>query len=70
MQPSSWDKQLGLAAKPRAPSWKETGLDASHHIHVSREGRGRIFFLTSSFIGSLTVGAVVLKWGPVRSFGA
>ena len=29
----------------------ETGLDASHNIYVSSEGRGRIFFLTSPLIG-------------------
>ena len=29
------------------------GLDASDNIYVSSEGRGRIFFLTSSFIGQL-----------------
>ena len=61
MKPSSWDKQLGLASPLKCaaiqsgqtnnPSRNETGLDASHHIHVSPEGRGKIFFLTSSLIG-------------------
>jgi len=63
MKPSSWDKQLGLASPLKCaaiqsgqtnnPSRNETGLDASHHIHVSPEGRGKIFFLTSSLIGRL-----------------
>jgi hypothetical protein len=60
MKPLSWDKQLGLASplnhaaiqgKIKSPSNKEAGLDASHQILVSREGRGENFFLTSSFIG-------------------
>jgi hypothetical protein len=55
MKPSSWDKQLGLASplecaaiqsgQTNNPSGNETGLDASHHIHVSPEGRGKNFFL-------------------------
>jgi hypothetical protein len=54
----SWDKQLGLAlplkcaaiqsGQTNNPSRNETGLDASHNIHVSPEGAGSIFFLTSS----------------------
>jgi hypothetical protein len=32
-------------AKTKNPSWKETGLDASHNVHVSCEGRGRVFSL-------------------------
>jgi len=70
MKPSSWDKQLGLASPLKCaaiqsgqtnnPSRNETGLDASHHIHVSPEGRGKIFFLTSSLIGCLGGGQSVL----------
>lgn len=61
MKPLSWDKQLGLALpleraagqsdQTNHPSKNEVRLDASHHIHVSPEGRGKYFFLTSSFIG-------------------
>jgi hypothetical protein len=61
MKPLSWDKQLGLASpleiaasqseKIKSPSNKEAGLDVSHHVLVSREGRGENFFLTSSLIG-------------------
>jgi hypothetical protein len=59
MNPSSWDKQLGLASPQESatnqsgqtnnPYKNETGLDASHHIHVSREGRGKNFFLDILF---------------------
>jgi len=35
----------------KGPSNKEAGLDANHHVLVSREGRGEDFLLTSSFIG-------------------
>jgi hypothetical protein len=58
---SVWVSGLGLALPLKCAaiqsgqtnnlSNSETGLDASHHIHVSPEGRGNIFFLTSSFIG-------------------
>jgi hypothetical protein len=61
MKPVNWDKQLGLAsplkraasqsAKIKNPSNKDARLDASHTGYVSREGRERIFLLTSSFIG-------------------
>jgi hypothetical protein len=61
MKPLSWDKQLGLALpleraagqsdETNHPSMNEVGLDVSHHIHLSLEGRGSIFFLSSSFIG-------------------
>src|SRR5208283_4105291 len=56
MKPSSWDKQLGLASplqcaaiqsgQTNHPSKNnEVGLDVSHHIHLSLEGRGKYFFL-------------------------
>jgi hypothetical protein len=58
----SRDKQLGLASplecaaiqsgQDQNPLRREKGLDANHHIHVSPGGR--IFFLTSFLIGSLT----------------
>ena len=61
MKPLSWDKQLGLVLplkhaagqsnETNNPSKNEVGLDVSHHTHVSPEGRGKYFFLTSSFIG-------------------
>jgi hypothetical protein len=59
MKPFSWDKQLGLASPLKCaaiqsgqtnnPSRNETGLDVSHHIHVSPEGRGKNFFLDILF---------------------
>jgi hypothetical protein len=63
MKPSSRDYPPGLASplnyaaiksgnlNIKSPSKKEAGLDVSHHALVSREGRGRDFFLTSSLIG-------------------
>jgi len=55
MKPSSWDKQLGLVSplesaaiqsgQTKNPSKNEVGLDVSHHIHLSPEGRGKYFFL-------------------------
>jgi len=55
MKPFSWDKQLGLvlpleraagqSGQTNHPSKNEVGLDVSHHIHVSPEGRGKYFFL-------------------------
>jgi hypothetical protein len=67
MKPSSGDKQLGMLSPLKSaamqsgqtnhPSKNEVGLDVSHHIHLSPEGRGKYFFLdilfhrTSSFIG-------------------
>jgi hypothetical protein len=61
MKPWSWDKQLGVAlplncaatqnVQTNNPSKNEMGLDVSHHIHPSREGREKYLFLTSSFIG-------------------
>jgi hypothetical protein len=63
MKPSEWEPSTGLVslkyagepktAKTKTPPGLETGLDASDNIHVSSEGRGRIFFLTSPFIGRL-----------------
>ena len=64
MKLSSRDPQLGLASplnyaanqsgkiKSKAPLRRRQGLDVSHHPQVPARGRGRIFFLTSSFIGS------------------
>ena len=59
MKPLSWDKQLGLASplkcaaiqsvQTKNPSKNEVGLDVSHHIHVSPEGRGKYFFLDILF---------------------
>ena len=59
MKPLSWDKQLGLVSPLKCaaiqsgqtndPSRNETGLDASHHIHVSPEGSGKYFFLDILF---------------------
>jgi len=59
MKPLSWDKQLGLAlplkcaaiqsGQTNNPSKDEVGLDASHHIHVSPEGRGKYCFLDILF---------------------
>jgi hypothetical protein len=59
MKPLSWDKQLGLAlplesaasqsGQTNNPSENETGLDVSHHTHVSPEGRGKYFFLDILF---------------------
>jgi hypothetical protein len=61
MKPSTRDYQLGLASplnyaaiqngNLKSPSKREAGLDVSHHVLVSREGRGENFFLTSPFIG-------------------
>jgi hypothetical protein len=63
MKPSSWDKQLGLASplkcaaiqskQTKTPSTHVVGLDVSHHIHLSLEGKGKYFFLTSSLIGGV-----------------
>jgi hypothetical protein len=57
MKPSEWEPSTGLVslkyagepktAKTKTPPGLETGLDASDNIHVSSEGRGRIFLLTS-----------------------
>jgi hypothetical protein len=59
MKPLSWDKQLGLASPLKSaaiqsgqtnhPSKNEVGLDVSHHIHLSPEGRGKYFFLDILF---------------------
>lgn len=59
MKPLSWDKQLGLVSplkhaasqsnETNNPSKNETGLDVSHHTHVSPEGRGKYFFLDILF---------------------
>src|ERR1035437_8317169 len=59
MKPLSWDKQLGLVSplkhaasqsnETNNPSKNETGLDVSHHTHVSPEGRGKYLFLDILF---------------------
>ena len=41
--------------KIKSSSKREAGLDVSHHL-PSREGTGKNFFLTSSFIGSSFIG--------------
>jgi hypothetical protein len=65
MKPSSWDKHLGLASPRESaasqsdqtnnPSKNEVrngvGLDVSHHARISQRGGGKIFSLTSLFIG-------------------
>jgi hypothetical protein len=57
MKPSSGNHQLGWSryrsSQDQIPSKYEAGLDASDNIHVPAEGEGRIFFLTSPFIGRL-----------------
>jgi len=57
MKPSSGNHQLGWSryrsSQDQIPSEYEAGLDASDNIHVPAEGEGRIFFLTSPFIGQL-----------------
>src|ERR1700757_5031058 len=58
MKPSSRNHHLGWShyrgSQDQNPSRFEAGLDASDNIHVPTEGKERIFFLTSPFIGLLT----------------
>ena len=59
MKPSSGDKQLGMLSPLKSaamqsgqtnhPSKNEVGLDVSHHIHLSPEGRGKYFSLDILF---------------------
>jgi hypothetical protein len=59
MKPLPGNHQLGLASplnyaaiqsgNIKSPSKKEAGLDVSHHVLVSREGRGENFFLDILF---------------------
>jgi hypothetical protein len=59
MKPLSWDNRLGLVSplksaaiqsgQTKNPSTNEVGLDVSHHIHLSPEGRGKYFFLDILF---------------------
>jgi hypothetical protein len=59
MKPSSGDKQLGMLSPLKSaamqsgqtnhPSQNEVGLDVSHHIHLSLEGKGKYFFLDILF---------------------
>jgi hypothetical protein len=59
MKPSSRDYQLELVSplnyaaiqsgNIKSSSKKEAGLDVSHHVPVSREGRGENFFLDIPF---------------------
>jgi len=55
MKSSSGNHQLGWSryrdSQDQNPSRSEAGLDASDNIHVPTEGKGRIFSLTSPFIG-------------------
>jgi hypothetical protein len=70
MEPLSWDKRLGLVlplestagqsdqtkhpSKDKDEVGDAMGLDASHQTRIFLRGGENIFFLTSSFIGSLT----------------
>jgi hypothetical protein len=59
MKPSSGEKQLGMLSPLKSaamqsgqtnhPSKNEVGLDVSHHIHLSPEGRGKYFVLDILF---------------------
>ena len=59
MKPSSGDKQLGMLSPLKSaamqsgqtnhPSKNEVGLDVSHHIHLSPEGRAKYFLLDILF---------------------
>jgi hypothetical protein len=59
MKPSSWDRQPGMLSPLKSaarqsgqtnhPSQNKVGLDVSHHIHLSLEGRGKYFFLDIPF---------------------
>jgi hypothetical protein len=65
MEPLSWDKRLGLVSPLKSAAIQsgqtknpskdkdevedEVGLDVSHHIHLSLEGRGKYFFLDIFF---------------------
>src|SRR5215470_10609002 len=64
MKPSSGNHQLGWSryrgSQDQNPSRTEAGLDASDNIHVPTEGWGRIFSLTSPFIGQLINTTVAL----------
>ena len=63
MKPSSGDKQLGMLSPLKSaamqsgqtnhPSQNEVGLDVSHHIHLSLEGRGKYFFLDILFASKI-----------------
>jgi hypothetical protein len=75
MKPSSWDKQLGMVSPLKSaaiqsgqtnhPSKNEVGLDVSHHIHLSPEGKGKYFFLDILFHRmSVTVGFPFQKRNP------
>jgi hypothetical protein len=74
MKPLSWDKQLGLASPLKCaaiqsgqtnhPSKNEVGLDVSHHIHLSPEGRGKYFFLDILFHRMSVIGIFHQLAGP------
>jgi hypothetical protein len=61
MKPSIWGHALGvgLAAKMRGvpqrqnqkPLYEGDAAGCKPHVYISREGREKSFFLTSSFIG-------------------
>jgi hypothetical protein len=67
MKPSDWKSNwVGLAAEMRGGpkavkiktlqlGEKEAGAGCKPDIHISHEGRERIFFLTTPFIGQLDV---------------
>jgi len=69
MKPSDWKSDwVGLAAGMRGGpkavkiktlqlGEKEAGAGCKPTIHISHEGRERIFFLTTPFIGSLSESA-------------
>jgi hypothetical protein len=72
MKPLSWDKQLGLVSPLKSaaiqsgqtnhPSKNEVGLDVSHHIHLSPEGRGKYFFLDILFHRMSVIGILQQSW--------
>jgi hypothetical protein len=79
MKPSSWDKQLGMVSPLKSaaiqsgqtnhPSKNEVGLDVSHHIHLSPEGKGKYFFLDILF-HRVSVMAILRQRGKTVLSGA
>src|ERR1017187_7913549 len=75
MKPLSWDKQLGLVSplkhaasqsnETNHPSKNETGLDVSHHTHVSPEGRGKYCFLDILFHRMSVIGILQQLRSPL-----
>jgi len=78
MKPSSWDKQLGMVSPLKSaaiqsgqtnhPSKNEVGLDVSHHIHLSLEGKGKYFFLDILFHRMSAM--AILRQQPMGSVAA